>query len=65
MRLLQSTLKEQTDLVRHSGARVISAIAGLDLQDAEWVTLSDILLEASKQPHVSHRGVAVYPLRLP
>ena len=48
--------------MRHSGARVIAAIAGLDLEDGEWNTLPGILLEAAKQPHVAHREVAVYIL---
>lgn len=60
--LLKSTLAEQNSLVRHSSARVIAAIAGLDLEDAEWATLPAFLVEAAKQPQVAHREVGVYIL---
>jgi hypothetical protein len=35
-KLLESTLSEQKALVRHSSARVIAAIAKIDLPDGDW-----------------------------
>jgi hypothetical protein len=60
--LLKSTLAEESPLVRHSSARVISAIAKIDLEDGEWATLPSFLMEAATQPQVGHREVGVYIL---
>ncbi|KFY28297.1 hypothetical protein V493_02999 [Pseudogymnoascus sp. VKM F-4281 (FW-2241)] len=60
--LLKAALNEQSSLVRHSTARVISAIAGIDLEDGEWADLPGFLVEAAKQPQVGHREVGVYIL---
>jgi hypothetical protein len=60
--ILKSTLNEQTTLVRHSSARVISAVAGIDLEDGEWDDLPGLLAQAASSPQVSHREVGVYIL---
>lgn len=60
--LLDSTLKEEKPLVRHSTARVIAAIAGIDLEDGEWASLPGLLVQASTSKTVSHREVGVYIL---
>lgn len=60
--LLQSTLNEQTALVRHSSARVISAIAGLDLEDGQWADLPGFLLQAATSKQAGQREVGVYIL---
>ena len=61
-KLLQTTLEEQQYLVRHSAARVIAAIASLDLIDGEWTTLPDVLAQATTSQQVTHREVGVYIL---
>jgi hypothetical protein len=61
-KLLQSTLEEPKPLVRHSAARVIAAIAGLDLEDGEWASLPGLLVQAATSKEVSHREVGVYIL---
>jgi importin-4 len=60
--LLQATLNEDTILVRHSAARVVSAIARIDLEDGEWADLPAQLAKAAKSPEVKHREVGVYIL---
>jgi importin-4 len=60
--LLQSTLREQKQLVRHSSARVIAAIAKIDLEDGEWDTLPGLLAQASTSKEAAHREVGVYIL---
>lgn len=61
-KLLQSTLNEQTALVRHTAARVISSIAAIDLEDGEWTELPGFLVQAATSQQVSHREVGVYIL---
>ena len=60
--LLQSSLDEENTLVRHSSARVISAIAKLDLGDGEgnWPDLPKLLLQAATSQSVRHREVGIY-----
>ncbi|WEW58682.1 hypothetical protein PRK78_004150 [Emydomyces testavorans] len=60
--LLRSTLEEQAPLVRHSGARVISAIAKIDLQDGEWADLPQWLLQAATNNSKEVRAVGMYIL---
>jgi hypothetical protein len=60
--LLQSTLNEPKDLVRHSAARVIAAIAKIDLEEGEWASLPGTLAQASTSKQVAHREVGVYIL---
>jgi hypothetical protein len=61
-KLLQSTFEEPKDLVRHSAARVIAAIAKIDLEDGEWASLPGALAEASTSKQVAHREVSIYIL---
>lgn len=58
--LLKSTLDEQQTLPRHSKARVIAAIAKVDLEDGEWTELPGILQQASTSQEARHREVGVY-----
>lgn len=60
--LLKFTLDEQSTLVRHSAARVIGAMAGIDLEAGQWEELPGILAQAASSPQVSHREVGVYIL---
>jgi importin-4 len=60
--VLKITLNEETTLVRHSIARVVSAIAKIDLEDGEWADLPGLLAKASTSPEVRHREVGVYIL---
>lgn len=60
--LLQTTLSEQAPLVRHSAARVISAIAKIDLDDGEWADLPSFLLQAATSRVAGQREVGVYIL---
>jgi hypothetical protein len=63
-RLLESTLNEQMTLVRHSSARVISAIAATTIHDDdwEWSSLPGALAQAAMSKEVAHREVALYIL---
>ncbi len=65
--LLNSTLKEQDALVRHSSSRVISAIAEIDLSSGvnQWPGLLELLLQTAnpaQQSDSSVREVALYIL---
>ncbi|KAL1306195.1 hypothetical protein AAFC00_004296 [Neodothiora populina] len=58
--LLESTLNEQESLPRHSKARVIAAIAKVDLEDGQWADLPGFLQQAATSQTPSHREVGVY-----
>ncbi|KAI9840460.1 MAG: hypothetical protein M1837_001616 [Sclerophora amabilis] len=60
--ILQTTLNEEAQLVRHSSARVISAIAKIDLADGEWANLPEFLLQAATSQSAGQREVGVYIL---
>lgn len=60
--LLRSTMGENTALVRHSIARIISAVAKIDLNDGEWPDLPNILLRAADSGNQEERAVAIYIL---
>lgn len=60
--LLRSTLGESASLVRHSVARIISAIAKIDLNDGEWAELPNFLLQASASNNKEERAVGTYIL---
>ncbi|KAI9826601.1 MAG: hypothetical protein M1832_006197 [Thelocarpon impressellum] len=60
--LLQATLNEQVPLVRHAAARVISAVAKIDLDDGEWADLPSFLQQAATSQQASQREVGVYIL---
>lgn len=58
--LLQSTLNEEQSLARHSKARVIAAIASVDLPDGQWSELPGVLQQASTSQEARHREVGIY-----
>jgi hypothetical protein len=58
--LLKSTIDEQQQLARHSKARVIAAIAKIDLDDGNWSELPGILQQAATSDIARHREVGVY-----
>lgn len=58
--LLQSTINEEKQLPRHSKARVIAAIAKVDLPDGEWAELPGLLHQAAMSQTARHREVGVY-----
>ncbi|KAJ5175810.1 uncharacterized protein N7482_001687 [Penicillium canariense] len=60
--LLRSTMGESSSLVRHSVARIISAVAKIDLQDGEWADLPNVLLRAADGGNQDERAVAIYIL---
>ncbi|KAK5124995.1 hypothetical protein LTR85_001185 [Meristemomyces frigidus] len=58
--LLESTIAEEKPLPRHSKARVIAAIAKVDLVDGQWAELPGMLQQAATSQTVSHREVGIY-----
>lgn len=60
--LLRSTMSEGSSLVRHSIARIISAVARVDLNDGEWAELPNFLVQAGNSGNKDERGVAIYIL---
>jgi len=58
--LLQSTIEEEKPLPRHSKARVIAAIAKVDLEDGQWEELPGLLQQAATSQTVRHREVGIY-----
>ena len=59
-RLLQSTIDEEQALPRHSKARVIAAVAKVDLEDGQWTELPGILQQAAMSQNARHREVGIY-----
>ena len=60
--LVRSTLGEGSSLVRHSVARIISAIAKIDLNDGEWADLPNFLIQAAGSGNKDERSVGTYIL---
>jgi len=58
--LLQSTIDEDKPLPRHSKARVVAAIAKIDLEDGQWTELPGILQQAATSDVAKHREVGIY-----
>ena len=58
--LLQSTIEEEKPLPRHSKARVIAAIAKIDLDDGQWTELPGVLQQAATSQTARHREVGIY-----
>ena len=58
--LLQSTISEEKSLARNSKARVISAIAKIDLEDGQRADLPGILQQAATSETARHREVGIY-----
>ena len=61
-RLLQGTLHEEEQIVRHAAARVITAIAKIDLENQEWKDVFDQLLGAASSEDPRQREVGTYLL---
>lgn len=60
--LLSNSLKEDNDLVRHTVARIISAIARLDLDENRWPQLLPELNRAATSDDVREREISTYVL---
>ncbi|EDN09987.1 conserved hypothetical protein [Histoplasma mississippiense (nom. inval.)] len=60
--LLRAALGEGTSLVRHSCARIISAIAKIDIEDGQWADLPGFLLQAAVSPNADERATCIYIL---
>lgn len=50
------------NLVRHSAARVIAAIAGIEMEHNTWPTLLPWIQETCLSPNVAHREIGVFVL---
>ncbi|TIB06359.1 hypothetical protein E3P96_00536 [Wallemia ichthyophaga] len=61
-RLLEVILVEHSNLVRHSCARVISAIAEIELPLNTWPDLLSYLTQASTSPNSAHREIGIFVL---
>lgn len=61
-KLLESTLEEEQSLARHSKARVIAAIAKVDLADGQGTEQLSLIHQATTSDNVKHREVGVYIL---
>lgn len=59
-KLFQSILDEPKALIRHSLARLISAIARIDFKDGQWEQLPKLLAHAATSDQVGHREVGTY-----
>ena len=55
-------MEEEQQLVRHASARVVTAIAKIDIEDEEWQDLYDTLLQATGSQNALHREVGTYIL---
>ncbi|KAI1001068.1 putative importin subunit beta-4 [Podosphaera aphanis] len=60
--LLQFTLNEQKSLVCHASARLIAAIAGIDISLGEWPQLPGLLAQAATSEQVAHRKMGTFVL---
>lgn len=60
--LLRDSLKEENDLVRHTVARIISAIASIDLDEQRWPALLPELSRAAQSGDARERETATYVL---
>ncbi|EGX43315.1 hypothetical protein AOL_s00215g51 [Orbilia oligospora ATCC 24927] len=60
--LLQTAVKEPTPIVKHAIARIISAIARVDLPEGKWESLPGHLHQAATSSNVSDRELGVFIL---
>lgn len=58
--LLQGILIEEAQIVRHASARVITAIAKLDIKDEQWPDLFSLLFRAANDSNPRSREVSTY-----
>ncbi|KAI0070029.1 ARM repeat-containing protein [Panus rudis PR-1116 ss-1] len=61
-KLPEIVLQEPAKLVRHSAARVIAAIASIEMPLGQWNDLLPFLTQTCVSPQVAHREVGVYIL---
>ena len=61
-RLLQGTLDEQEQVIRHAAAQVITAVVKIDLENGEWLDIFDVLLRAAGSNVVRERQVGTFLL---
>ncbi|KAM6496954.1 ARM repeat-containing protein [Amanita muscaria] len=59
-KLPELVLAETNDLVRHSTARVVAAIASNEFSHGTWRQLLPYLIQTCKSPDVRHREVGIY-----
>jgi hypothetical protein len=59
-KLLEACFHEDQKLVRHSAARVVTAIAKVDFEAGEWTDLPQTLLQGAGSSDARHREVAMY-----
>jgi len=58
--ILESTLAEQDPKTRHASARLISAIAKLDMKDGKWPEVTYFCQHASTSPRATDREVGLF-----
>ncbi|KAK4096515.1 ARM repeat-containing protein [Parathielavia hyrcaniae] len=58
--LVQATMNEQIPRARHANARLVAAIAAIDLEEGEWPDLIPALFTLSSSSEVSQREVGSY-----
>ncbi|OCH91411.1 ARM repeat-containing protein [Obba rivulosa] len=61
-KLPELVLNDPSNLVRHSTARVIAAIASIEIPLNQWPELLPFLLQTCQSPNAAHREVGVYIL---
>jgi len=58
--LVQATMNEQTPRARHANARLVAAVAAIDLEDGEWPDLIPALFTLSSSTELGQREVGSY-----
>jgi hypothetical protein len=58
--LVQATLNEQSPRARHANARLVAAVAAIDLEEGEWHELIPALFTLSSSNEVGQREVGSY-----
>ncbi|CAO3697035.1 unnamed protein product [Umbelopsis ramanniana] len=61
-KLLEIVLHEQESLVLHAAARVVSAVARIDIPEGKWQELLQFLYQCCNSPNAAHREVGIYCL---
>ena len=62
VRYLLSTILPSSKLVRHSTARVVAAIANIEVPLGNWNQLFPFLQTRCASPQVAHREVGIYTM---
>lgn len=58
--LVQATMNEQTPRARHANARLVAAVAAIDVEDGEWPDLIPALFGLASSNEVAQREVGSY-----